>query len=213
MDIIWNGPNGFISDIQNPGTTQPGQYFITVTDTLTGCTSSDSINVISNYDYPIIDIDSAHNCDGTITLSALVSSNSSTLSIYWEGPSIISDNTLSDIIVDSEGFYSLEVIDEETGCFSYISIEIQGLDCAVGILESPINDDFLIVFPNPTNRYLNINSIVRFNKVVIVNELGILVKSIEDYELLDLKNLENGIYYLGVIKANQVNWRLIIKSH
>jgi large repetitive protein len=44
----WTGPNSFTSNSQNPSVTAGGSYTLTVTNPANGCTSSQSVQVISN---------------------------------------------------------------------------------------------------------------------------------------------------------------------
>jgi hypothetical protein len=44
----WTGPNGFTSTAQNPQVSSPGTYTLTVTDPVTGCTSTQAVSVISH---------------------------------------------------------------------------------------------------------------------------------------------------------------------
>ncbi|MDX1912389.1 MAG: hypothetical protein SFV22_12925, partial [Saprospiraceae bacterium] len=49
----WTGPNGFVSELQNPTVSDAGAYQLVVTDTLNGCTSSAVAAVVANTVPPI----------------------------------------------------------------------------------------------------------------------------------------------------------------
>jgi len=94
----WSGPNGFASTIQNPSipntnTTMSGDYIVTVT-AVTGCSVTDTINVIVNA-LPLVSITSSSNTkclNDTITLTG---SPIGGTFIITDGPGTINGNVLS----------------------------------------------------------------------------------------------------------------------
>lgn len=74
--------------------------------------------------------------------------------------------------------------------------ELLDIDCNLVDVENnnpSINN--IVLFPNPTNDYLNIESSFRVNQINLYNMLGVLVKSEQvDTRKINLAGLESGLY-------------------
>src|SRR5690606_16927371 len=67
----WSGPNGFTSNELNPLTNEGGTYILVITDTLTTCSASFSLNVEDNTGGPVLIVTGGSlNCSNTsVTLT------------------------------------------------------------------------------------------------------------------------------------------------
>ncbi len=137
----WIGPNPnrIIPDVANPfldnlAMVDSGTYLVTITDTLTNCTSTDSTVVVVSQGPELAMIVNTLNCvepDGStdIPLSVQVTNAVTIDSFIWTNPSgtVFSNdqNTLiSGASEDDAGIYCVEVF-EENGCSNIICDTIQ----------------------------------------------------------------------------------------
>ncbi len=84
---------------------------------------------------------------------------------------------------------------------------------AVGVKEIVLNDDELSVFPNPTNRYLNINfKTSNVSEVLILDNLGRIVfkddylEKNNDLKIIDLKTIPDGVHFIYVRSSTSSNY-------
>ena len=123
---VWNGPNGFTSNLQNPvinpvTLAASGVYTLVVSN---GCASSQSlvtVNILSGPSSPIASSNSPVCVGGTITLKASTVTNAV---YFWQGPNSFTSTTQNPIIqpaalIDS-GIYSVYAV--LNGCSSQVSI-------------------------------------------------------------------------------------------
>jgi gliding motility-associated-like protein len=123
----WTGPNGFSSTIQNlmlsnVSLANAGVYTLSIQ--LNGCASTSSSTTVSVNSLPLISGSISNNgplCEGdTLFLNAPVLTG---VNYQWTGPNGFTDNQqLTGIVnvneVDHQGFYTLVVLDQNTGCES-----------------------------------------------------------------------------------------------
>ena len=111
--FIWNGPNSFTSNIQNPvivGATTLATGMYTVNVTVNGCTSADattSVTIVSPPSAPIISSNSTLCAGATLSLTATFTPGA----IYnWFGPnsftSSVQNPTISPVTIAASGVYS-----------------------------------------------------------------------------------------------------------
>ncbi len=122
-NYVWAGPNGFNSFLQNPSianssTLNVGNYSVTVTNTLTGCSSNTivAVNVLGAPLFTAAALNSSVCTNASINLSA----NGTGISTYsWTGPSSYSasgpNQTISNANSSNAGNYSITVSDVN-GC-------------------------------------------------------------------------------------------------
>ncbi len=113
---LWNGPNNFSSPQQNPTTTLPGNYTLTVTG-LNGCTSTASTVVAENTDSPVVSLAGG----GTLTCAVTTITITSTISTpgatgVWTGPGGFTSDQ-SDITISNPGDY-IYTVTALNGCIS-----------------------------------------------------------------------------------------------
>ncbi|MDF2437915.1 MAG: hypothetical protein K0Q95_2291 [Bacteroidota bacterium] len=120
--FLWNTTNGNISagtSTSFPTIDASGAYVLTVTDTVNGCTSSDTVQIFLNNTLPDVNanVDSVINCYHT---SVMLAGSSTTLqtSFSWTTNlgNIVSGGNTTNPTVDLAGDYFLSVIDSINGC-------------------------------------------------------------------------------------------------
>ncbi len=112
----WNGPSSFNSTLTNPNVNLDGQYILTVTNTSTGCTQKDTMQISLDTITPSVNLPTGPfilTCiDTTIILNGNSSSNPT--SLYWNKfNGGIYPNPAT---VDSIGQYFLVVTNTRNGC-------------------------------------------------------------------------------------------------
>jgi len=110
---------------------------------------------------------------------------------------ITTEYNFDDDLRDGESYYRLQII-ENNGDITYSNI----------INISNQVTDGLIIYPNPTKNILNINRSV--DKVVIYNELGIII----DYEFINnqiiLNNISTGVYMVKLVIGENVIYKKLV---
>ena len=122
VSFDWTGPNGFTSNVQNPGISDGGTYSLTVTNPANGCTSVADVDIVADFVEPgAMVMGDTITCDESMI--QLASSTNATNVVYdWTGPNgFISD--LQSPTVDIPGTYTLTVTGEN-GCSSTASAEV-----------------------------------------------------------------------------------------
>lgn len=112
----WQGPGGFMSQLESPVVTVAGNYIFTLTDTLTGCIRKATAVVTSNLTPPNVDASGG----GTITcaqasVQLLGASTTPGATFTWTGPNGYSSN-VQNPIVSAAGVYTLSVQNPVNGC-------------------------------------------------------------------------------------------------
>lgn len=110
--------------------------------------------------------------------------------------------------------FTLEVTDNATGCSKIFELGVafdENSDCTVPTNDLPLLEQSLRIYPNPTDRFLNIEfENDGFGKVEIrvLDVVGKVVlsrnfnpQSARFYERLDLQSLASGIYFLEIKKG------------
>lgn len=120
-DVVfsWLGPNSYTSGISNPNDiTITGDYTLSVTNTLSACSSSTVISVTGNTVVPDLSFSSSGDlgCNTSVILNAS-STSTNTLTYLWSGPSSFTTNSQSPII-NIEGDYTITVTDNLNGCIA-----------------------------------------------------------------------------------------------
>lgn len=128
----WATFNGnFVSGIDalNPIVNTAGQYILFVEDTINGCVSIDTMDVLDNYEYPSVDAgdDFLLPCfEEFSSLNGVVQASTSNLQFTWttaDGNILEGASTLSPSI-DQEGVYTLTVLNLLNGCESVDLVQI-----------------------------------------------------------------------------------------
>jgi hypothetical protein len=231
----WTGPNGYTSSWLEINVDKPGDYTLTVTDTINGCSASVSTTVINNTIPPVVTIinTSPLSCSNrTVTLKLITSTVNP--EILWAGPngffSVDAETTTS-----FPGQYSLLVGDQDNGCSTTQFFQVTGraTGCAreatgssntqntTASVEAVTNFTYK-AYPNPVMP----NSVIEFaapqNTTVTVgiyNTLGVCEKVLfkgnataqQRYKLAVPSQLHAGAYYYTINSGGKIySGRLVI---
>ena len=115
--LIWSGPNGFSSTIEDPTISLDGTYTLTVTNPVNGCTVQASAVVFLNNTPP-----GASASGATVTCSSpslVINSSSPTngVTYAWSGPNSFSSSQQNPSVMDA-GDYIVTVTNPANGCSS-----------------------------------------------------------------------------------------------
>lgn len=122
-DIIsWNGPNSFVSTEESFTTTNSGQFFVSTINSISGCITIDTIEILNTAIIPEFTINSATiNCTSK-AVDLPFSLETPYLNLQWTGPDNFTSNTINPN-VSQEGEYSV-YIEFEGECFLDTSLVI-----------------------------------------------------------------------------------------
>ena len=121
----WSGPDNFASSLQNPTVNKLGNYTVTVTNPVNGCTSTATTSVTENTAAPEVTV----TVSGPITCSdtsAILSANTGIpgLTYNWTGPGGFS-SALQNPSVSLPGIYTLAVTNPVNSCSSTKTVNVQ----------------------------------------------------------------------------------------
>jgi hypothetical protein len=125
VSYSWSGPNGFVSFSPNPVVSLPGEYILTVTTSVGGCTSTDTLEVLQDTVQPDASalVSGMINCtDLSVTLEAVTSIPDP--SFWWIGPGGYTSAQQSPSTATSGG-YTLIVTDQSNGCASTATVYVE----------------------------------------------------------------------------------------
>lgn len=131
--LVWTAsPGNFVfgQTTFTPTVNQPGTYTLVVTNTATGCTSSDVVEVSSNFSTPVAQIlpPAIITCEfPTIEIDGSNSTSGSNIDYTWTtqgGGQIIGSNDDAIVTVGSPGIYRLLVTNEESGCTAQAQVTV-----------------------------------------------------------------------------------------
>jgi len=126
----WDGPAGGIltdPDLISIQVGTSGQYFITATDTITGCNNSDSVLVADLTQLPFIEIQLVEQftcVDSTAMINIGSSEVGPDITYEWNGPDLTGVTSTS-LETTVPGMYYLTVSNEATGCSAQDSILLE----------------------------------------------------------------------------------------
>ena len=129
---LWTTNGGDIASDETtlmPTVTAAGEYILTVTDTINGCTSSDTTMVTQDANIPIANAgpDRTLSCDVlSVQLDGSDSSFGAEFKYLWTtgDGNIVTDPTSIAPIVDAGGIYTLEVLDTINNCTATSSMTV-----------------------------------------------------------------------------------------
>jgi gliding motility-associated-like protein len=134
LDLQWTGGNILFGDkTVNPIVDLPSWYYLSATDSITGCVALDSIEILSNQNPPHIVLVTPENLDcktSAVTLDASGSITGSNIITEWLGPTggIIgpTDDLITTVMLP--GVYTLTLVDTLNGCESDTSFIVRKID-------------------------------------------------------------------------------------
>ena len=120
--ILWTGP-GIVSGANTltPTVDAIGDYIITITNNVTGCSDDTVVSVSENVSATTANINTPDELTCTqmsIQLDGTGSSTGSGFTYLWTGPGVVSDETTLSPTVNTIGSYTLTVTDVASGCSS-----------------------------------------------------------------------------------------------
>jgi hypothetical protein len=122
-DLLWSTSNGNIEagdeTLPQARINSQGTYTLTIKHKLAGCESSQQITIDQSADVPVVVIQDPNDLTCVveeIQLSAVGSSEGSSISYQWSGPGIVGSDTSLVITVDRPGLYTLTITDSSNGC-------------------------------------------------------------------------------------------------
>ena len=119
----WTGPDGFVSTMQNPETSAPGEYLLTVTNPSNGCMSGNTAIINQNRTAPqgvTATVQDMLTCArSNVTLTG--SSDTTGVTYSWSGPNGYTSAEQNPLI-NKPGVYTLLVTDPENGCTSSANV-------------------------------------------------------------------------------------------
>lgn len=163
VNYLWSGPSSYTSIQQNPilsniTPSNAGDYTLTVTDSITGC-SSVVISSLAVLSLPSIVAGASNLCAGQ-NLS-LTASGSNLVSFSWAGPGNFNSNLQNPVLVNSStvslGIYTITATDNN-GCVNSTTVDVNlgALPLSVnGTKTICENGSFVLIAnsPNPINTY------------------------------------------------------------
>ena len=117
----WANQSTIISDQAAINVAEPGEYTLTVTNEINGCTTSETITVLQDVEEPLVNIATPAVLDcgtASVLLDASASDNGNNLMYHWTDPAGNSISLQSTIEVSLCGEYVLGVTNTENGCTS-----------------------------------------------------------------------------------------------
>ncbi len=121
--FLWSGPAIGANNAtqQTPNITQPGNYALTVTNPINGCTATDAVAIFSDINLPAASAgqDWTLNCTTkTINLDGSSSATGATITYLWAGPGITAANATeqSPANISTPGTYTLSVTNSANNC-------------------------------------------------------------------------------------------------
>lgn len=118
-----------------------GAYFLTVIDSLTGCTDEDIVIIERSADLPDIAFGSrVIPClRDSFWLQAFVEPPGQPYAYSWVGDNIIGNADSSAVLVDTTGLLTLTVVNTSNSCATFRTIEVTEQTC-IPCLEAPLAD-------------------------------------------------------------------------
>lgn len=118
---LWSGPgiNGSNQGVYNPVVNLPGTYTITITNSTSGCTSTDAVVVDINTTQPAANAgaDQFLTCTNQNGVTLSGSGTPAGVTFLWSGPGIGANNEAQQSpIVTQSGTYTLQVTNPVNGC-------------------------------------------------------------------------------------------------
>jgi len=153
MDVIYNWTASMGGNITSPDPTQlmiqgnaAGIYEFVALDTLTGCTDTVSLEILSDMDAPTADagMETELPCTASIFLDGSGSSMGDDFTYLWEtvnGSIVTGTETDLNPEVETIGTYMLTVTDTTNGCMDTAQVEVVSNEFVTATAATPVNLD------------------------------------------------------------------------
>ena len=121
---------------------------------------------------------------------------------YEEAPTTWTEKTYDLSAYDGQQVYiSINCVSNDAFVFMVDDISINTTSTGI----NTISENDISVYPNPTTGILNIDGVVSFNKIEVVDVNGKTVKTITDYtKTIDVSNLTKGNYIIKIVTNSSV---------
>jgi hypothetical protein len=182
-------PAGFSSALQNPVVTPTVTTSYIVNVTSGTCSDTDTVTVMVDALPPT----------PIITLSGdSLRSSSSSGNQWYKNATLIPGETGQFYRLTGPASYQVQVTGQ-TGCVSEMSASF----VYVGLQEKP-KEISVAIYPNPTTGIITLTGDGLENRsfeVRVFNSMGKTVLSVKDRLILDLSNMETGLYYVSILTS------------
>ena len=122
--FYWNGPNTFTSSLQSPTVTVWGDYTLSVTNTITGCFATATINVATDGSIPSVTATTSGSITCAISSVTLTAVNTTTNpGFLWNGPGGFT-NTTSSPTTSLSGIYTVTLSNLSNTCTATSSVVV-----------------------------------------------------------------------------------------
>lgn len=136
IGYLWTTTNGLLlsgSNTTSPVVGAPGLYVLTVTNTISGCSSTDQVTVLQDTTVPVYSIlppDTLTCLAPIITVNALPTDTLGVYQVLWSTTdgNIVGLNNAWAVKADAPGSYTLLVTNLETGCTSSQTVQVTADD-------------------------------------------------------------------------------------
>src|SRR5699024_6693700 len=133
FEYLWTTDDGEIEsgeETLTPVVTEAGVYTLLVTNSESGCTSTSEVTVSTDLDQPVVEIESPEVLDcviESVDLVAAVEGNEGDFSYEWTSldGNIAAGQSSSSATVTEPGTYTLVVTNEENGCTTTETVEVE----------------------------------------------------------------------------------------
>lgn len=125
----WTGPGILSGEANaNPVINQPGQYGVTVTNTVNGCTHTDVVNLDANFNTPTVDAGPGDTltCSENYYQTLPVVSGTGPFAYEWStnGGSFLTSSTTLNPLLNGVGYYYLTVTNTASGCTATDQLQV-----------------------------------------------------------------------------------------
>ncbi|HTF02679.1 MAG TPA: T9SS type A sorting domain-containing protein, partial [Bacteroidia bacterium] len=207
MDYLWSdNSTGQMLTVSASGT-----YYVTVIDSASACSGSDTVDVLINA-LPSVTFTLATSTvcvdDGSFTLTG----GSPATGIY-SGTGVSGGVFSPGTAGTGPHVITYTYVDQTTGCVNSATQTIS-VNACVGIAEQ--SADGIRVYPNPTSGILNVETSATESTIEVYNAVGELVESQQvnnGSAKVDLSTRENGIYFVRISTADSTRIEKIIVQH
>jgi carboxypeptidase T len=207
----WDFGDGNTSSMQNPTNTFAAQGTYTITLTVTNAAGSDTytsqitVNALPSVAVSTSDLDNlVCSNEGSVTLT----SNPTAAVFTGVG---VSGNTFNPAVAGVGIHVITGTYTDGNGCQATDAVSIEVQNCA-GIDE--LNSANIVVVPNPNNGEFIVNGLTAGDQIEVYDINGKLVysqKANASLELINLPEIQNGVYYLRTISSEMISQVKFVK--
>jgi gliding motility-associated-like protein/uncharacterized repeat protein (TIGR01451 family) len=117
VSYAWSGPQSYTSAVQNPTVTSLwGDFTLTVTDNVTGCSTTNTTTVFTDHSIPLVNATASGSITCASPVVTITATHTTTNPAYaWTGPNSFTSSTQSST-VNAAGQYTIIVLDQSSGC-------------------------------------------------------------------------------------------------